>query len=82
MLARLLLLSLLTGFSLTGCQLNPFKHSTAESQQLKALIAQHLLPDRAKTPGVVRAAIPLSELCRSGHATQVRRELTDSVECT
>lgn len=42
------------------------------------LVTQHILPDRTKTPGVVRADIPLGELCRPGHAKRVRAELTDA----
>lgn len=56
---------------LSGCQF-PRTPPTPD------LVVKHILPDHKKTPGVVRAGIPLSELCRPGHARQVRQELTDS----
>ena len=69
---------LLLVLGLTGCRpyaLPPVGVPVAAPP--RPLVEQHILPDRAMTPGEVRTPIALSELCRPGHATQVRRELSD-----
>lgn len=78
MTGRLALWFLGVTFSLAGCQpaaVPPAGVSVVPTPD--SLVAQHILPDRAKTPGETRGPLPLSELCRSGHATHVRRELSD-----